>query len=223
MNEMINSAHEGGLTDRSMRAALLRLRFNVEARKMARLDIRGTVDIDFWTEEQKSLASTPYVEKLRASAERASRQVLQRLWDQHAALLLEIKVRADAVVQQHCLGHTDTVHHRRLVRSLGAWESAVGRAEEQVGAVVAGFNQLLNLYWSVLSRRHELLKSAGQPPPAGQPRLASRPRRAPRPALIVRDPRWSRPFELFPPWLTASPSPSTVLEKAIDIVVGVPA
>lgn len=213
---MFKRSPGGSLADGSVLIPFYRLRVRArfEVWRQARRDVHPAAPIDIWqAQDGRYVASTPYIEKLRETANGAFSSVLQRLWHEQAGLLLEINTRAAAVVRHDRLGQNETTHHRRLVRSLNMWENAAGRATQQVDAVVALCNQKVDQYWGLLSGRHPVL------------RLEERAQRrsVPRPARIVRDERWSYPTRMFPPRIEPDPSPATVLDQAIRLVVGAPA
>lgn len=211
---MINGSLAGSLGDRSLRAALVRVRYRVEAWQKARHDIRTTAPIEFQRTPEGNMvvASTPYIESLHETAAGAASRILDRLWHEQAELLLEINIRAAAVVRHNRLGQRETVHHRRFGRGLTIWETAAGRAAQRMDSVVAGCNGVVDLYWGRLSGRHPALKAQSNNPH----------RSTPQPARITPDERWSSPLAMFPPRLAPCQNPSTVLEEAIEIVVGVP-
>jgi hypothetical protein len=213
---MFKRSPGGSLADGSVLIPyhVLRVRARFEVWRQARRDLHPAVPIEILqTPEGRPVASTPYIEKLRETANGASSGVLQRLWHEQAGLLLEINTRAAAVVRYDRLGQCETTHHRRLVSSLNMWENAAGRATQQVDAVIALFNQKVDKYWGWLSGRHPSLRLD---------ELAQR-WSVPRPARIVRDERWSHPDRMFPPRLAPGPNPATVLDQAIRLVAGAPA
>jgi hypothetical protein len=209
--KMMNRSRTEGWPGGSPRSALVRIRHRVEARLQAARDIGSAALI---TSEQAAdgatFASTPYIRIMHAEAERASDDALVRLHRDNQALIVEIRVRAAAVVRARERGRPQHPHHARLQESITKWETAADRAGNELGAVVEGLNKLVNRYWARLIPKQPAFTSSGRADPAS----------APKPLPIVRNERWSSPRDLFPRQTKPSRLGSTeVLDRAVEIVV----
>jgi hypothetical protein len=187
------------------------MRHRAEARLQATRDVGSAALIRLeQAADGTTVASTPYILSLHAEAERASDEALVRLHRDNAALIVEIRDRAAAVVRAREQGRPENPHYKRLQQNLTKWATAAECVGNELGAVVAGLNGVIDRYWARLSPRHPAFASSG---PAASESV-------PKALPIVRSERWSNSRDLLPRLTEPSrPGSTEVLDRAIEIVV----
>ena len=189
------------------RTGLLLAQHRLAGRRAVHRDARAPIRLERhatgWS------ARTAFVDEMQRVADGVVDRALAGLLQDNDRLVTEIGVRAGEVVYQHdVLGQRDTVHHRRLGKSVQTWRRAVLVAAARVDVVVHGLDEIVSRYWGRLCARHPDLQPDGryaESADKGPPR-------------ILRSESWARLDGLVPPMQVAGMPPPPVLRRAFEIV-----
>jgi hypothetical protein len=169
----------------------------------ARAPIRLERHATGWT------ARTAFIDETQRVADGVVDRALAGVLEDNGRLVAEIGVRAGEVVYQHdVLGQRNTVHHRRLGKSIQIWQWTAVAATARVDAVVHGLDEIVRHYWGRLSVRHPDLQPDGRYAESDDVG----------PVRIVRGESWARLDALVPPVPVAGTPPPPVLRRAFEIV-----
>jgi hypothetical protein len=153
-------------------------------------------------------AATPgFHRSLQARAQQVSEHHIARAIDEHAALIEEIRQRANEVVHRHDVSHDlELVHLGRFQMALGRWSAATQPHRAEAAVAVARANESMGWYWAVVLRRHRVLRRIRRgkqdvpmvPHPGGHAVELDLSRW--NAAQVSPDPRWESPEQLLPEW-----------------------
>jgi hypothetical protein len=193
---------------RQVMFALSVLQRHLGASWAAWCDAQAGISGDLRTDrEGRSSAWTPYMDHLKASADKTEARLLKDLHRREAKLISEINSRAAIVTEQREVRTTAAqIQRRRLEVSLARWITKVEIQRAVAEMRIATHNERLAVYWRVFSQQpHGLQWEAA---------------RGLGPARIVVSYNWQQPLELLPVLPSAGQlhNQDSLIAKAIEIV-----